>query len=298
MSNILFVKSGSKLSIKNNSIVVNIEETNKKVPIYEISSIIIENLQCSITAGVNVLCSSNNVPIFYCDKKHSPVALSSSFNTYYRQHLKFEEQLKWTNLRKRKLFQKIVVQKIENQLELLKYLNRDITVIRDIEIKLSKINKDNFDNIEAQVAKIYFNELFGNDFIRFKDDEINASLNYGYAILRGNIKQVIVAKGLIPSLGLWHKNQFNNYNLADDVIEVFRPMVDYVTFHFLIKDDDFTNKERQYLQNILFQKVKYGNNTFEYIDCLSLYVDQIIKYMNKEITELDFPITDSEVYEY
>ncbi len=298
MSNILFVNSGSKLSMKDNSIIVNIEDKNKKVPICEISSIIIENLQCSITAGVNVLCGANNVPIFYCDNKHSPVALSSSFNTYYRQSLKFEEQLKWTSLRKKKLFQKIVVQKIKNQLELLKYLNRDITVIKDIEKKLSQINKENFDNIEAQVAKCYFNELFGNDFIRFKDDEINASLNYGYAILRGNIKQVIVAKGLIPSLGLWHKNQFNNYNLADDIIEVFRPMVDYVTFHLVIKDDDFSKEERQYLQNIIFQKIRYGNNTFEYIECLSLYVDQIIKYMNKEITSIDFPTTDSEIYEY
>ncbi|MFV0289084.1 MAG: type II CRISPR-associated endonuclease Cas1 [Mycoplasmatales bacterium] len=160
------------------------------------------------------------------------------------------------------------------------------------------MNIDNFDYIVAKVAKIYFNELFGNDFVKFENDEINTSLNYGYAILRGIIKQTIIAKGLIPPLGLWHKSQFNNYNLADDIIEVFRPLVDYVTFHFVIKDDNFTSEERSYLQRVIFQKVKYNNSNLEYVDCLNIYIDQIAKYMNKEIKDITFPITDSELYEY
>ncbi len=298
MSNIIYVQKGSKLSISNNRLLVNVEEEKRYVPIHEISAVVIENLQCSITAGVNVLCSENNVPIIYCDNKHHPNCISNSFHTYHKQLSRIKEQLQWTESKKKKLFKEIIKQKILNQLELLRYLNKDVSIIKEIENKLKNIDNDNFENIEAIVARLYFNELFGKDFIRGMEGEINLSLNYGYAILRSIIKQTIVAKGLIPSIGLWHKSQFNNFNLSDDIIEVFRPMVDYITFHFLIRDEDFITEEKIYLQNSIFQKVKYGNNIFEYRDCVNLYIDQIIKYMNKEIKEIIIPILDSELYEY
>ncbi len=118
MSNVLFVKNGSKLKVSNKSIVIKIEEENKEVPITEISAVVIESLQCSITAAVNVLCNTNGIPIIYCDNKHSPIAISNSFNTYHRQLFKIKEQIDWTDSRKQKLFIKIVKQKIINQIEL------------------------------------------------------------------------------------------------------------------------------------------------------------------------------------
>lgn len=298
MSNVLFIKAGSKINISNNSLVIKMEEDKKLIPVHEVSCVVIENLQCSITAGVNVLCARASIPIIYCDTKYSPVAISNTFNMYHRQFFKLKEQIAWSEATKARLFKKIVIQKIKNQVELLEYLHKSVDVIHCIKGKIKLIDNSNFDNIEAQVAKLYFKELFGKKFVRFVDDEINTSLNYGYAIMRSVIKQMIVAKGLIPPLGIWHKSQFNNYNLADDIIEVFRPMVDYVTYHFIIKDDDFTIDERCYLQNTIFQKVKYGKNVFEYKECLNLYIDQISKYMNREISNISFPITDSELYEY
>lgn len=298
MSNVLFIKKGTKLKTSNNSVVVECEDENKDIPVSEISVVVIESLQCSITAAVNVLCNSNCIPIIYCDSKHSPVAVSSSFNTYHKQLSRINQQLSWTDSRKQKLYTKIIIQKIENQVELLKYLNVESTSIRTIEDKLEGISKTNCIEVEAVVAKLYFNQLFGDEFIRFKDDEVNAALNYGYAILRGVIKQYIVAKGLIPALGLWHKSQYNNYNLADDVIEVFRPIVDFVVYHLIIKDDDFTKEERIYLQNTIFQKVRYNNKTFEYGECLNLFLDQILKYMNRDTNEVQLPKLDCRLYEY
>lgn len=96
MSNVLFVKKGTKLNIKNNSIVVHLDEDVREVPISEISSIVIENLQCSLTAGVNILCQSYNVPIVYCDNKYSPVAISTSFHTYHKDLIRIQEQINWT----------------------------------------------------------------------------------------------------------------------------------------------------------------------------------------------------------
>ncbi len=298
MSNIVFVKESTKLSIVNNNLCVQVEESNKLIPISEISVIIIENLRCSVTASVNVMCNSKCIPIVYCDNKHSPIAISNSFNTYHRQLFRLEEQMNWSDLRKKNLFKKIVIQKIKNQNELLKYLNKDKFVIGNINDKVKGINNNNLEQVEAIVSKMYFRELFGDEFIRFRDDEINLSLNYGYSILRSVIKQMIVAKGLIPPMGLWHKSQFNNFNLADDIIEVFRPMIDYVSYHFLIKDDDFTNEERLYLQNVIFQKVIFNNKKYEFKDCLNMYIDDIIRYMNKEHKKISIPITDSRLYEY
>lgn len=146
MSNIVFVKKGSKLRTSNQSIIIEVEKENKEVPVSEISVVIIESLECSITAATNVMCSKNNIPIIYCDQKHSPIAISNSFNTYYKQLPRIQEQIKWSTSRKQKLMMMIVKYKIINQLELLRYLKKDLDVIVEIENKLKKINSDNFIN--------------------------------------------------------------------------------------------------------------------------------------------------------
>lgn len=163
---------------------------------------------------------------------------------------------------------------------------------------MESIDNSNFERKEAIVARIYFTELFGANFVRFADDEINLALNYGYAMLRSKIKQIISAKGLIPALGIWHRSQSNNFNLSDDIIEVFRPMVDYITYLLIVKDNEFTNEERCYLQNVLFQKIKYKNRTYEFEECLIMYLDNIIKYMNKEQKTIAIPVTECRLYEY
>jgi CRISPR-associated protein Cas1 len=248
MTNILFIKSGSKLSVSKNNIVIKNNDDKNEVHITDIKTIIVENLECSITAKVNVLCAQNNIDIIYCDNKYSPVATSTTFNSYYRQLKRIEEQINWKPNRKRKLFMNIVIQKTKNQHELLKYLNKNSDQLELIDKHINEIDITNFELKEAVIAKIYFNCLFGTKFSRIDDSEINMSLNYGYALLRSKIKQIICAKGLIPALGLWHKNQFNNFNLADDIIEVYRPMVDYIIYMFLIKDDNFSNEKRVYLK--------------------------------------------------
>lgn len=298
MSNVLYITSGSKLSIANNQFIIKKEEQNVTVSVEEVSSIIIENLQCSITAGVNVLANTNNIPIIYCDNTHNPVGIATGFNNYYQQPKRLKQQMNWNDTRKKELFLEIIKVKTENQLELLKHLNRSESIIENITQKIETIDIENFEYMEAVIAKLYFQELFGKDFIRFEDDEINQSLNYGYAILRGIIKQYLSAKGLQPSLGLWHKSQFNNFNLADDIIEVYRPMVDFITYHFIVKDDQFTKEERMVLQNVMFQKVRINNSKIDYIESVNQYINQIIGYMNYESDNLSIPRTDSDIYEY
>lgn len=298
MSNILYVKKGSKLKTSNNNIIVSLEDDMNKVCISELSLILIENLECSLTANVSVLATNNGVPIIYCDNKHSPVALTSSFNNYHKQLLRVKEQIDWSTNRKNKYFIEIIKIKIINQLELLKYLNIEEYIINNINGLLININKDNVEFVEAQVAKIYFTALFGKDFIRHNNDEINSSLNYGYAMLRGVIKQIVSAKGLMPTLGIWHKSQYNNFNLADDLIEVYRPMVDYITFHFLVRDDEFTKEERVTLQHVIFQNVLINDKIYDFETSVDMVVNNLIGYMNKSHSEINLPRLDCDLYEY
>ncbi len=298
MSNIITVKSMSKLKVENNNIVIVVNEETNKVPINQIEVLIIENPNCSITASVNIICAKYSVPIIYCDQKYTPLALTTSFHTFYKQLSRLEKQIKWKESRKQKLFMKIIEQKIDNQLLLLEHFNKDQAIIRKIKCLKLKITKDNFISIEAQVARIYFKELYTNKFIRFAEDEINYGLNYGYAILRSVIKQQIVAKGLSPALGIWHSNQFNNFNLADDLIEVYRPMVDYVVYLLMIKDNIFTKVEKEYLQQLIFQTVVINNQKKEYKTSVQIFINNIIDYLNYDIKKIDLPVTNCEHYEY
>ncbi len=295
MSNTIFVKQGSKLKISDANLCVEVDSEYNLIPFNEIEIIIIENLRCSITASVIVECSMKGIPIIYCNNKHTPVATTDSLYSYHRQTKKIQEQMLWTTIRKERLFVKIVERKIKNQCNLLKYIYDDIDE-KYFEEKIRSLNKENVLSVEAQVAKKYFNNLYGSEFKRHEKDYPNFLLNYGYAIIRSKIRQVIVSKGLHPSLGIMHNNQFNNYNLSDDIIEVYRPLIDYYV-HVILKSSFEESQAKNILQGLLFQRVMYDGVETGVRLSIELFVDGIIKYMNKSNKEIVMPILEVDMYE-
>ena len=136
---------------------------------------------------------------------------------------------------------------------------------------------------------MYFRALFGSDFIRFEQDVVNAGLNYGYSVFRSLITSIIVAKGYIPNLGLFHKGKQNMFNLSDDIIEVFRPIVDNYVFNNMTEDILFKQSHRDELIGLTNNKIMIDDRKQTISNAIGIYLDSIFKFMNGENIELLFP---------
>lgn len=144
-------------------------------------------------------------------------------------------------------------------------------------------------NREGLAAKMYFRELFGSDFIRFNEDVVNAGLNYGYSIFRSLITSIIVAKGYLPNLGIFHIGKMNYFNLSDDVIEVFRPIVDDYVVNNMMQDIMFKQEHKDALINLTTQKIKIDNKKQTIPNAINIYLDSIFRFLEDDDPELIFP---------
>ena len=214
--------------------------------------------------------------------------------------MRINEQVNWIDIKKDEIWSKIVIQKIKNQRNLLKFLEKSENTVSKLEMYEKNISEEKKDTEyqEAIAARVYFQELFGKKFKRFNNDGINSALNYGYALLRSLISSKIVAKGFHPSLGIHHKSQFNNYNFADDIIEIFRPMVDYIVYFNQKEKVELSKELRQSLLLILIQKVYWKNKKYELSQVIDYFLDNIRNYFINENIEIEIPELRIDDYEY
>lgn len=303
MSSIVHITKANDLSVSNNQLVMIDENNNKKnkISLNDISAVVIENCHCKISAILQLRLAENNIPIIICNEKHQPEIHSLGLFNHFQITLRINEQIEWSKKKKRKLWIKIVENKIENQKELLKYLEKSDISIARLESYKENLQKDDVsaEHQEAIASRIYFQELYSNTFKRFDEDGINSALNYGYMILRAIISSKIVAKGFHPSLGLHHKSQFNAYNFSDDIIEIFRPMVDYLVYLYkdILNEVKLSKEIRQKILLVAQQKVFFKGKKYNFSQAVDYYLDNIRNYFLKN-KEIIIPKLSVEDYEY
>ena len=302
MSSVVHITNANELSISNNQLVmlnIEMEDIKKvnKISLKDILAVIIENCRCKITGILQLRLSEKNIPLIICNEKHQPVLHSLGLYNHFQVTMRINEQVNWLDRKKNKLWSEIVAQKIKNQRILLKFLDKSKNTISKLGMyeKNILIEGKEAEHQEAIAARMYFQELFGKNFKRFNDDGINSALNYGYALLRSLISSKIVAKGFHPSLGIHHKSQFNNYNFSDDIIEIFRPMVDYVVY-FNQKEE--SKELRQKLLLVLTQKVYWKNKKYELSQVIDYFLDNIRNYFIDKNVEIEMPELRIDAYEY
>lgn len=242
----LFIESNVKLTVKNEQLVI-LKDEEYTVPLEDINSICIDSLRTNITTYTLSKIVEHDIILYVCDEKHLPKGMLLSVNNYSRKLRNLKRQLEMPKPIIKRMWQTIVRQKIENQALVLKELELydaydELIIIRD------KVLSGDSTNMEAIAAAIYFKSIFGKDFSRKNTGFYNSCLNYGYAIIRGMIARSLVMYGFEPSLGLFHHNQLNAFNLADDIIECFRPLVDlYILKNVKIKEElDLETKKMIY----------------------------------------------------
>lgn len=246
----IIIANNAKLSYQMGYLVVRREDV-KKIHIKDIDMLIIESTAVSLTAALLSALVKHKVKVIFCDEKRLP---SSELLPYYGAHdtsRKIRKQVKWTDHVKQAVWTTIVKEKIRQQAKVLADLGREEAAM--LYGYIDEITLADANNREGHAAKVYFNALFGMDFYREKDCAINAALNYGYSILMSAFARTIVANGYITPLGVNHTSVFNHFNLASDLMEPFRPLVDRIVVQ--MQPTYFDTEEKHTLVNLMNQRV-------------------------------------------
>jgi CRISPR-associated protein Cas1 len=237
----LFFGNPAYLSTKNEQIVISYpdkELETKTVAIEDIGVIVLENQQITITNGLLEKLTINNVALINCDQQHLPIGLLMPLNGHTEQSERFKNQINASAPLKKNLWQQTISSKILNQAGLLK--EKGIPC-RKMELWAKEVTSGDALNHESRAAVFYWQNLI--PIVNFtrgqKGMPPNNLLNYGYAILRAITARAIVSSGMLPTLGIFHRNKYNAYCLADDIMEPYRPYVDLIVSHIMETEDSY-----------------------------------------------------------
>ena len=268
---VIVITGRSKLDLRYNSISIRRDNGTDFIHIGEVNTLILETTTISITAALMCELIKQKVKVIFCDEKSNPHFELLPFYGSHDCSAKIKEQIAWTDFLKESLWTIIVTEKIENQMTLLKKLNKEEYKI--LQEYASQIEHNDNTNREGHSAKIYFSALFGNNFSRNKENSLNAFLNYGYQLLLSTFNKEIVANGYLTQIGIFHKNMFNYYNLSSDLMEPFRVIVDELAYKE--NPQKFEKDEKRKLQNILNLKFRINNVNHYLSDIIKIYTKSI-----------------------
>lgn len=266
----------SKISYKNRFLVVKQEDNEKYIHLSEIDTVIVDSISVSISSYLLKELADNKINIIFCDEKHNPFGELVPYYSKHNTSKMIKEQIKWKQSEKDKLWAEIVKNKIMNQALLLKKIKSS-----KYKLVLSYVNEvvdGDKTNREGHAAKVYFNALYGNNFVRNQDDSINAALNYGYAILLSTINKEIINNGYLTQLGIHHKNEFNEFNLTCDLMEPFRVIID--NFIYYNQERKIDTDYKLDIVNIFNSTFKYQNKKYILKDIIKLFVKHTLESIN------------------
>ena len=186
----------------------------------------------------------------------------------------------------KQLWQSIVKRKIENQATCVEFTSNE--PVDDLYSLAKSVSSDDAKNLEAVAANLYFKKIFGKDFVRRDDSFINLALNYGYSIVRGLIARTLTVYGFEPSIGVHHASELNNFNLADDIIEPFRPIVDMIVFNF-IGQEKLTPQIKKQLFALVNQDVEINGQIYALSYAVELVVQSLKNCLMSGKCELLLP---------
>lgn len=218
----------AKLSLADGQCCVKQDEGEVRMAIEDLAWIVIDTPHATLTTALLSACMEAGVAIVVTDARHTPSGLVLPFHRHHRQGAIAKLQTEAKDSLKKRLWQAIIRRKIFNQSAVLTAAGRaDAATLKEI---ARHVEPGDPDNVEARAARFYWSRLFA-DFIRDDPaDRRNKLLNYGYAVVRAGVARALVAAGLLPALGLAHEGAANSFNLADDMVEPFRPFVDLLAW--------------------------------------------------------------------
>jgi CRISPR-associated protein Cas1 len=259
----VYLTQPSRLSLADRQCCVKQDDGEVRIAIEDLAWIVIDTPQATLSSALMAACMEDGVAIVFTDSRHTPSGLALPFHRHHRQGAVARLQAEAKESLKNRLWQTIIRRKIHNQAAVLAELGKaDAATLREI---ARHVEPGDPENVEARAARFYWGRLF-NDYIRDDpDDRRNKLLNYGYAVVRAGVARALVAAGLIPAFGLAHEGAANAFNLADDLVEPFRPFVDRLAFKTSAagadKDGDLTVEDRRMMAGALLIDARSGGDS-------------------------------------
>ena len=286
---VVLIESECSVHLKLNNLLIDKGEGDIWIPLDDISMIVLDNLKIEVTVRLMSTLAEHNIGVVVCNKEHLPIGFYSSYDNHSRISKCIGYQIEKTQEFYDAFWKNVVFQKITNQRNVLDILGKK-EAIEKMDQLASDINDGDTTNREGHAAKVYFNALMDSTFSRGNDDLlINSGLNYGYTIIRAYIARLCVGYGLNSQLGIHHKNEYNRFNLIDDLMEPIRPFVDIYAYRLLKEEEIFKADHRRKLINLLNHKALYMEKKMFVANMIEDYIAQYAAYLAGKRDTVVFP---------
>ncbi|NCU38652.1 type II CRISPR-associated endonuclease Cas1 [Candidatus Saccharibacteria bacterium] len=291
---VIGISNPARLRVKDNQLVI-AQDESVNLPIEDIDALVLDSYGITLTANLITELSASGTTVVICDDKHLPSSVILPYSQHSRQAKVSRNHLAMNQPLKKQIWKEVVSRKIVNQASVLDKFDFNPAPL----VKLAnEVKSGDTDNRESIAARIYFADLF-DDATRRKPTWYNAALNYGYAIVRSHIARHIAARGLIASQGVFHRSELNSFNLADDIIEPYRAIVDdyILTFvaplHMGDKDSVLTKEDRMRILDIINFCVIMENRKVPVRFAVERTVESFVQVINsKEVSDLKLPLVN------
>ncbi len=287
----VIITQHAKLTYSMQMMIVQTRDGINQIPIEDVNLLLVSTTQAVITSALISKLAQNQTKVIFVDEKGNPIVETAVYYPGTRNMAKLTQQFNWDEHLKEVLWTKIVSQKIKNQIAVLAnyHLNKD-----EVQNELDQLEINDESNREAIAARKYFMLLFDKNFVRRDTSAINAALDYGYAILLSSFNREIAMNGYLTYFGIHHCSQENPFNLASDLMEPFRPFVDYwVKAHEKIKE--LTPDIKYGLVELLSLEIKFNGKKTLLTNAITVYVRECLKFLSgdsKELPEMEMSLTN------
>ena len=280
------------LSLKNCQMVIKMKDDPdfvRTVPVEDIGFVLLENQQINVTMPLLNALADNNAAVIVCTDKMMPNAMLLNLNSNSIQGERYRDQVNASEPLKKNLWKQTIEAKIRNQAALLDKLDKDGNILKPY---WQNVKSGDADNREGIAARIYWDALFDDDFMRSRNGgSPNEMLNYGYTVLRAAVARSLMGSGLFPSFGIYHRNRYNAFPLADDIMEPYRPFVDEIVFDLYANGERDLNKEvKAEILKLLYVDTVFDKITRPLDLGLSVTTSSLAKCFSGEQKKILYPL--------
>ena len=269
-----------KVSLSMNRMKVTIGEEYYNYSLTDIDTVIFTHNRVCITTPLISKLIENNIGIIMCDDRNDPIGIFLPFNGHSVVFRQLKKQMNWKITRKKRLWKTIVEEKIKTEIDVLDQVTSNCQTVEMLKVYHDSVYNDDQTNREGSSARVYFKELFGEEFTRESNTVVNIALNYGYKILASYISKCIAARGYLTQLGVHHIGESNPFNLTYDFIETFRAIIDLWVFNNIA--DQFNTSNKLEIIRIMEYKVNLGGKWIRLNDAIEDVVDSYFAFLNEE----------------
>lgn len=282
----LHISQPARLSLKVGRLVVDQrDDESVSFPLEDVAWVILDTPQATVTSTLTAACAKAGIPVVYSDEKHIPCGVLLPFHQHWQQAAVARRQIAAASPLRKRLWQAIVRRKIENQAAVLDRAQVDGgQTLREM---LRHVHSGDSGNVEARGARFYWQALF-EDFRRHDEADLrNGMLNYGYAVLRSGVARGLVAAGLLPAFGIHHAGAQNAFNLADDLLEVLRPVADWAAYCLSGRgrrpdEANLTREHRRALTGVITEPLIIGSEQLTVLPAVDRMAASLVRALSGE----------------